>query len=248
MFNGVVGEVQRLSVGYARIQEFFGVVPKGTAYMIAVGEPWQAPTFSYSNDVQAMVGKPTEIVAPMVVPLVGEEAVAVRNGGGMRSGAWLDSAYSSDAGVPPVVPDSVDSERLITPGTLSGSPTAIPPLSDAATAQALMRENQSARLLVDNGFDVEQNPTVDGPKNPDYLVNGDVYDNYAPQTGNVRNIASTIDGKVQSGQASNIVVNLGDSRATPEALQAQLTNHPISGLNQVIVIDQAGGVTIIKGN
>jgi filamentous hemagglutinin len=149
---------------------------------------------------------------------------------------------------PDVVPNGADPDPLVVPGTLSGSPTVIPPLSDAATTQALMRENESAQILVDNGFDVEQNPTVDGPKNPDYLVNGDVYDNYAPQTDNVRNIASTIDGKVQSGQASNIVVNLGDSQATPGALQTQLTNYPVSGLNPVIVIDQSGNITIIKGN
>lgn len=44
------------------------------------------------------------------------------------------------------------------------------------------------------------------------------------------------------GQADNIVVNLKDSPAAPAALQAQLVNYPVPGLQQVIVIDQAGAI------
>jgi filamentous hemagglutinin len=111
-------------------------------------------------------------------------------------------------------------------------------------------ENQSATVLADSGYDVVQNPVVPGPKNPDYLINGAIFDNYAPSTGNVRNIASTISDKVTSGQASNIVVNLSDSSATPAALQTQLANYPVPGLKQVIVVDQSGAVIKlnIKGN
>lgn len=127
-------------------------------------------------------------------------------------------------------------------GSLSGSPTQIPPLSDAVTTRSLVLENQSATTLANNGYDVVQNPNVAGPKNPDYLVNGQVFDNYAPSTGNVRNIASTISDKVSSGQASNIVVNLADSSATPSALENQLNSYPVPGLQKVIVIDKSGNV------
>jgi len=135
-------------------------------------------------------------------------------------------------------------------GSLSGTPTQIPPLSDAVTTRSLTLENQSATVLADSGYDVVQNPDVSGPKNPDYLIDGEIFDNYAPSTGNVRNIASTISDKVSSGQASNIVVNLTDSSTTTAALEAQLTNYPVPGLKQVIVIDQSGAVIKlnIKGN
>ena len=135
-------------------------------------------------------------------------------------------------------------------GSLSGTPTQIPPLSDAVTARSLTLENQSANVLANSGYDVVQNPVVPGPKNPDYLIDGAVFDNYAPSTGNVRNIASNISDKVTSGQASNIVVNLTDSSATPAALQTQLTNYPVPGLKQVIVIERSGAVIKlnIKGN
>jgi filamentous hemagglutinin len=145
---------------------------------------------------------------------------------------------------------SSSNQQTTNNGSLSGTPTQIPPLSDAVTARSLTLENQSATVLADRGYDVVQNPVVPGPKNPDYLINGAIFDNYAPSTGNVRNIASNISDKVTGGQASNIVVNLTDSSATPAALQTQLTNYPVPGLKQVIVIDQSGAVIKlnIKGN
>jgi filamentous hemagglutinin len=93
---------------------------------------------------------------------------------------------------------------------------------------------------------VEQNPSVAGPKNPDYLINGEIFDNYAPISGSPRNIASNMEEKVISGQTSNIVVNLTDSPVTPAALISQLENHPIVGLNQVIIIDKSGNTIAIK--
>jgi hypothetical protein len=132
-------------------------------------------------------------------------------------------------------------------GALSGTPTKIPPLSDAATARALNLENESAVKLSQNGYNVVQNPTVAGLKNPDYLIDGEIFDNYAPSTNNVRNIATTIEGKVTSAQAPNMVINLTDSAATPAQLQEQITNYPISGLQKVIVIDQSGNVSVING-
>jgi hypothetical protein len=131
-------------------------------------------------------------------------------------------------------------------GELTGTPTRIPAAADASEIRSLTRENQSAEILANGGFKVEQNPTVVGPKNPDYRINGEVFDNYAPASSSVRNIASNIEEKVIAGQTNNVVVNLADSSATPAALRAQLTNYPVSGLKQVIIIDKSGSFTIIK--
>lgn len=133
-------------------------------------------------------------------------------------------------------------------GSLSDKLTQISPLSDEATTRSLIRENQSAVTLENKGYDVVQNPEVPGPKYHDYTINGQVqvFDNYAPATGNVRNIAATISNKVSSGQASNIVVNLADSSASPAAIEAQINSYPIPGLGKVIVIDKLGNVAIIK--
>ncbi|MGM4915063.1 hemagglutinin repeat-containing protein [Rhizobium sp. 768_B6_N1_8] len=131
-------------------------------------------------------------------------------------------------------------------GELTGTRTAIPPRSDAATRRSLIRENESAELLAQNGFKVEQNPVIAGPKEPDYRINGEIFDNYAPSTSNARNIASEIARKITNGQTERVVVNLADSSVSPAALEAQLTAYAIPGLKQAIIIDRSGGFKIIK--
>ena len=78
-----------------------------------------------------------------------------------------------------------------------GEPTPISPNDDDATRRAIRRENESAQLLAGSGFNVLQNPVVAGPKKPNYLINGEVYDHYAPSTDIARNIWSEVQGKVQ---------------------------------------------------
>ncbi|MDL9998624.1 hypothetical protein QTI24_08440 [Variovorax sp. J22P240] len=127
-------------------------------------------------------------------------------------------------------------------GQLSGSRTVIPPRADAATARSLQRENESAEAPANSGFHVEQNPRVEGPKNPDYKINGAIYDNYAPETSNVRNIWTTIQQKVSSGQAGNIVLNLSDSAADLSRLKEQFAKFPINGLEGILIVDRLGSV------
>lgn len=115
-----------------------------------------------------------------------------------------------------------------------------------ATRRSLIRENESAELLAQNGFKVEQNPVIAGPKEPDYRINGEIFDNYAPSTSNARNIASEIARKITNGQTERVVVNLADSSVSPAALEAQLTAYAIPGLKQAIIIDRSGGFKIIK--
>ncbi|MBI3713185.1 MAG: hemagglutinin repeat-containing protein, partial [Burkholderiales bacterium] len=132
-------------------------------------------------------------------------------------------------------------------GELTGTRTVINSADDTATIRSLTRENESATNLANNGYKVQQNPpTLPNGKNPDYLINGQIFDNYAPSTSNVRNAADVISRKVAGGQAENIVVNLADSSITTKALREQLMNFPIPGLKQVIIIDKSGVPTVIK--
>jgi filamentous hemagglutinin len=132
-------------------------------------------------------------------------------------------------------------------GVPMGTRTSIPSLADEATRRSLIRKNDSADILAKNGFKVEQNPLVTGTNSkPDYRINGEIFDNYAPSTSSVRNIASEIEGKILKGQTENVVVNLADSSVTPVALQAQLQTYSIQGLKQVVVIDKNNAVTILK--
>ena len=63
-----------------------------------------------------------------------------------------------------------------------GEPTPIGLNDDEATQRSIRRENESAELLADKGYNVLQNPAVAGPKKADYLINGEIYDPYAPST------------------------------------------------------------------
>jgi len=132
-------------------------------------------------------------------------------------------------------------------GSLTGRPTVISPNQDPSVVRSLTRENESATTLANNGYQVVQNPpTLPNGKNPDYIVNGQVFDAYSPSTSSVRNAASEIGNKISNGQTNNVVVNLTDSTITPAQLQNQLNTYPIPGLQQVIAIDQAGKVVVIK--
>ncbi|WP_374981964.1 hypothetical protein PSGK_20735 [Pseudomonas solani] len=72
---------------------------------------------------------------------------------------------------------------------------------DAATIRSLTRENESATTLASSGYKVQQNPpTLPSEKNPDYIINGQVFDNYAPSTGSVRNAWTEIGKKSKKGK------------------------------------------------
>lgn len=123
-----------------------------------------------------------------------------------------------------------------------GEPTPINPGDDEATQRGHRRENESAQILGQNGFDIIQNPAVDGPKRPDYLINGEIYDHYAPSTSTARNIWDTVKEKVENEQASNIVIGLQDSDVDEGALRQQFENWPIQGLEDVIIIRPDGTI------
>jgi len=121
-------------------------------------------------------------------------------------------------------------------GSLTGRPSRPKPNDDDSTKKSIERENQSARLLAENGYHVEQNPSPNKyNKEPDYKINGEYADCYAPSTSNPRNIVDTIASKTNKGQADRIVLNLDDSQVTLEAIKRCLLDNPIVGLKQIIV-------------
>lgn len=83
---------------------------------------------------------------------------------------------------------------------------------------------------------------MDGPKRPDYLINGEVYDHYAPSTGRARNIWSEVKEKIDDGQTANVVIGLQDSNVDEDALRKQFENWPIEGLGDVIIIRPDGTI------
>ena len=89
-----------------------------------------------------------------------------------------------------------------------GRPTRIRDSEAPENKRALQRENESATTLARQGYDIEQNPTVPGDKNPDHHIEGQIFDNYAPSSDSARNIADNIERKVVNGQTDRVVLNL----------------------------------------
>jgi hypothetical protein len=145
---------------------------------------------------------------------------------GLAPTAVASSAMGSSGGAPPKQ------------GSLTGRPSRPGPESDAETKRGIMRENESARILAENGYHVEQNPLRrSNGKEPDYKINGEYADCMAPSTSNARNIAWRIKKeKVDRGQADRIILNLDDSAVTIEAMKKQILDWPIPDLKQVIAI------------
>ncbi|MEZ2759435.1 VENN motif pre-toxin domain-containing protein [Providencia vermicola] len=131
-------------------------------------------------------------------------------------------------------------------GSLTGHVTKTTPQMTKENIRSLNRENESAQILSKSGFHVEQNPTVLGNKDPDYRINGEVFDNYAPKSSSVRNIWSEVKGKIDKGQTNNVVINMSDTKVSVPELQQQLTKWPIMGLDKVIIIDKSGNAVRVK--
>lgn len=130
-------------------------------------------------------------------------------------------------------------------GRLTGTPKQPRPNDDQETTRGRIRENESARTLAEHGYDVEQNPPRrSNGKEPDYKLNGEYADCYAPITDNPRSIASAIAKKVNEGQAHRIVLNLEDSQVSLEALKKMLAENPIVDLKELIIIKDGKLITL----
>ncbi|MFB9239344.1 hypothetical protein ACFFWC_28055 [Plantactinospora siamensis] len=106
----------------------------------------------------------------------------------------------------------------------------------------LRRENESADVLAQNGYDVEQNPgTKPNGTNPDYKIEGQYFDCYSPDTSNLDNLRNTMSKKVKRDQADRLVLNLDDCPLTPADIEDVLRRKPIQNLQEVLLV-QGGKV------
>jgi hypothetical protein len=103
--------------------------------------------------------------------------------------------------------------------------------------RAKRRENESADTLAQNGFDVEQNPPPKpNGKEPDYKIEDEYFDCYAPDSSNLDNVRDAISRKVKSGQADRIVLNLDDSPRSTDEIKDVLQRKPIADLKEIFVV------------
>ena len=130
---------------------------------------------------------------------------------------------------------------------LSGRRAKISGRDDPETRRGLYRENESADVLYAAGHRVEQKPIIEGRTNPDYIIDGEVFDNYAPKTENLRNISGIIEQKVNENQAKSIILNLRDTPVTVEEIDNYLLFYPVDGLEKLWIVDRLGEIHYLRG-
>jgi hypothetical protein len=145
-----------------------------------------------------------------------------------------------------------------TGGRPEGRPTRIGAKQDDDVKRSLDRENSAAATLADQGFQVRQNPTAaevaqarldsgdtgSPDSEPDYLVEGRVFDCYSPSAVKpVRGIWSEVEEKVlDREQTQRVVINLADWPGDLTALRKQFVDWPIPGLKEVKAISPSGDI------
>lgn len=109
---------------------------------------------------------------------------------------------------------------------------------DDSTRISLELENEAAEILAKNGFDIEQNPNVVGTlKNPDYKIEGKIFDCYTPSKDKpVRGLWTEVAQKIEKGQTKRIVLQLKIWEGDLIKLQQQFLDWPIEGLEEVMYI------------
>ncbi|MEU4592268.1 MULTISPECIES: CdiA C-terminal domain-containing protein [Micromonospora] len=117
--------------------------------------------------------------------------------------------------------------------------------------RSVQLENECADTVAGKGYRLHQNPTKqevadaradtrdtgDPDKNPDYLIEGHVFDCYSPTASKpVRGIWSEVTHKVDEQQTQRVVLNLQDWRGDPAALRKQFDDWPIPGLKELVAV------------
>jgi hypothetical protein len=119
--------------------------------------------------------------------------------------------------------------------TPRGEPTEVQ--GSATNRRSLERENESAKTLAENGYDVEQNPPgKENGKNPDYKIEGEYFDCYAPSRSDPGRIRDDISKKVKKDQADRIVLNLDDSSVDIAQLRSVLERRPVGNLEEIKIV------------
>jgi hypothetical protein len=181
------------------------------------------------------------------------EADLVRNGG-----AQLERNRTVDLG------DRVTRPTGELGGVPGGNPVRIGSREDDGVRRSLEAENDGAIILADKGYQTKQKPSADEVaharvqsgetgkprKNPDYLVEGRVFDCYAPSKPDkdVRGIWSETKLKVDRGQTQRVILNLESWQGNVSDVQRQFDAWPIDNLKEVKAITPNDGIIQIVPN
>ncbi|BAL91112.1 hypothetical protein AMIS_58920 [Actinoplanes missouriensis 431] len=103
--------------------------------------------------------------------------------------------------------------------------------------RGVRRENESADVLAQHGYDIEQNPEKKANgKEPDYKIEGEYFDCYSPASDNAEKIRNKLSKKVREEQADRLILFMDDTPRTMEEVAAVLQRKPIANLKEILVV------------
>ena len=113
--------------------------------------------------------------------------------------------------------------------------TVTPITGHAEKKRGLTRENEIARQLARQGYDIEQNPgvRVNGAE-PDYRIQGQYWDCYSPSTAGVDSILNTLAKKARK-QASRLVLDLTDSHLSLSDVASHIDRSSLHAVDELLV-------------
>lgn len=164
----------------------------------------------------------------------GDQTYFVEDGFGSADPIWVHNTYS---------------HRVTPKGVIGGKPsghkTHIDPNRRPEQKQQIVRENESADVIAAKGYVVEQNPPPKpNGKEPDYKIEGEYYDCYAPTSTSPNSIRTNLlKEKIRKKQVDRVVVNLDDTSVTPQQIESVLAEYPIHELKDIMYIK--GGQIVV---
>ncbi|GGS23024.1 hypothetical protein [Actinokineospora fastidiosa] len=181
-----------------------------------------------------------------------------QTGGGVNAGNGVDSALTSaettiSRGEPgsgqgqtnPTTPSQSTHTRPSGQPDPNAKPGGTP--TDTSTGSPKQREghrieNDTATILARAGYRISQNTGekgANGTSDPDYNIEGRLWDCYAPSSDNRNSLRSELRDKVKK-QSGSIVINMERSPMTVEEMKAILPH--VRGLQEVKIIDKNGTI------
>jgi hypothetical protein len=127
-------------------------------------------------------------------------------------------------------------------GSIEGMPDAYGS-NNADTIRSLVREEDVAFILKELGYKIEWKPDIESEddldfnKDPDYRINGHIYDCYAPKSSDPRSIWSNlIKSKIDVRQTKRVILYLADSPLSVAQILKQFRQYPENRLLDLIII------------
>ena len=225
------------------------VVPYGRR-LGALTEAAQSKISQVASSVRS--GRRNDMVADgppsQVNPMTSGNGPEGSNTGGSGSSGNSNNASSQVSFRPQSAEDnysngvlrSFSPSRTEPSGQPGGTPSGTPEVRRPQDGRGYDRQLESADVLAQAGYDIRHDPmgasTQITGKRPDYLIEGYIFDSYAPSTDRPRNIWDEVKRKVKRRQANRLVINLDDSAVDMSTLREQFADWPVDGLEEVITI------------